>query len=66
MSAWGPEVMEFGNGRRERATMEVMEGCARVWVRTSPPMKPEEPVRMSFMMRWGVNVVEENEGINGG
>ena len=39
-----------GSPRRERAMMDVMDGCSRHRVRTSLPMKPVEPARMIFMM----------------
>lgn len=40
-----------GRSRRESATMEVMEGFWRHCSRTSRPMKPVEPVRMTFIVR---------------
>ena len=39
-----------GESRREREMMEVMAGWARSWVRISEPMKPVEPVRMTFIV----------------
>ena len=48
---WGVE----GRGRRERAVIDDMSGCARHWASTSLPMKPVQPVRMIFMVgavRW--------------
>jgi len=38
------------SGRRERAMMEVMAGCERHADRTLPPIRPVQPVRMSFMV----------------
>lgn len=38
-----------GSGLRESAMMDVMVGFARACIRTSVPMKPLEPLRMSFM-----------------
>lgn len=46
----GLSVTEAGRGRRERATRDVMPGWSRHWERTSWPMKPVEPVRISFMV----------------
>ena len=43
----------LGRGRRERMTMEVMRGEERHWERTSEPMKPVAPVRMSFIFLGG-------------
>ena len=43
--------MERGGGRgwRVSVVIEVREGWERAWVRTSWPMKPVVPVRMSFI-----------------
>ena len=38
------------NGLRVRATMEVMEGWERQRFSTPLPIKPVEPVRMTFMV----------------
>lgn len=38
-----------GSGPRVNAMMDVIEGLMRAWVRTSEPMKPVLPRRMSFM-----------------
>jgi hypothetical protein len=38
-----------GSGFRESAMMDVIEGCVRACVRTSWPMKPVVPVRMTFI-----------------
>jgi hypothetical protein len=47
--SFGLEAKVGGNGFRESAMMDVIEGCERVWVRTSWPMKPVVPVRMTFI-----------------
>ena len=38
-----------GRGLRVRVTRDVMEGLRRHWWRTSAPMKPVAPERMSFI-----------------
>jgi len=39
-----------GKTRRERTTMEVMDGWRIHWSSTSPPITPELPVKMIFML----------------
>jgi hypothetical protein len=36
--------------------IEVMDGCARACDRTSWPMKPLEPVSMTFMFDGGIDL----------
>lgn len=43
-------VMGGDSARRERTMRVVMEGWRRAWRRTSPPMKPVAPVRMTFIL----------------
>ncbi len=48
-SILGSLVMLSGRGRRVSAMMDVIFGSSRHWARTSLPMKPVTPVRMTFM-----------------
>ena len=50
------EVRVLGRARRERTMMEDILGEARHWERTSEPMKPVAPVRMSFILGMEVGV----------
>lgn len=43
-------VMGGDRARRERTTRVVMERWKRAWRRTSVPMKPVAPVRMTFIL----------------
>ena len=49
-SSLGLLVADSGRARRVRTTREVMDGFANAWKRTSPPMKPVAPVRMTFIL----------------
>lgn len=48
---FGFEVVSSGRALREMIIREEIEGCESAWWRTSFPMKPVEPVRMSFILR---------------
>ena len=48
-------VMAGVRARRERTMRVVMAGWRRAWWRTSVPMKPVAPVRMTFI--FGTSVV---------
>lgn len=43
-------VAASGRSRRESAIREVMAGVSRHWFRTSLPMKPVLPKRMTFIL----------------
>lgn len=48
--------------RRERTMTVVMEGWRRAWRRTSLPMKPVVPVRMTFILEGFLRVLLKSEG----
>jgi len=46
---FGSLVTESGRARRVIQIRDVIEGWARAWLRTSLPMKPVEPVSITFI-----------------
>lgn len=54
MEIMGSRADISGRGRRERMMSVVREGRDRHWVRISPPMNPDVPVRMNFISGVGI------------
>jgi hypothetical protein len=43
-------IMASGSGVRERMTRDEVDELLRHWERTLLPIKPDDPVRMTFMV----------------